>query len=97
MTNPNAPTQVERVERLLRQRGEQGVTPVDFLLPNIVDGGRPITRVAARVLDLRNQGLNITTSGTRNGVAVYVLRVPVKRSEQHPGQASIFDTLEAAA
>lgn len=67
-------TQTERVEQLLRRRGDHGITLVDFLPPETADGGGPLTRLSARVADLRQSGRNIVTEGTRDGFAVYVLR-----------------------
>ena len=70
-------TQKTRVLRALRRHPE-GITQVDFLLPNVIDGGPPITRVAARVRDLRTDGHEILVDGERNGCAVYVLPRPVR-------------------
>jgi hypothetical protein len=67
--------QTTRVLRALRRHPE-GITSVDFLLPNVIDGGRPITRVAARIRDLRNEGHEIVTGGERYGCAVYKLPQP---------------------
>jgi hypothetical protein len=63
-------TQRERVLRLLRQRGSRGVCAPDFLLPDIADGGRPITRLAARVAELRAAGHIIVPAGSRGGCRV---------------------------
>ena len=65
-------TQTERVLAMLRVRGERGLRPEHFLAPTI-DGGRPILRVAARVLDLRRQGYEITTSAHDGPTAVYTI------------------------
>lgn len=64
--------QCRRVLRAL-QRHPDGITAVDFLLPNVVDGHPPITRLAARIKDLRDQGHRIVVDGERHGCAVYVL------------------------
>jgi hypothetical protein len=66
-------TQTERVLRLLERRGPHGVTAVDFQLPDIADGGKPILRVAARILELRDQGHRIVDGGVRNKCKVYIL------------------------
>lgn len=66
-------TQTERVLRALQQAGDRGVTQVDFALPDVVDGLPPITRVAARVKDLREQGHMIVAAGTRQSCRVYTL------------------------
>jgi hypothetical protein len=68
------PTQRQRVLRLLEQRGELGITQGDFLLPDVADGGTPITRVGARIEELRRRGLTIETAGRRNAFSVYIFR-----------------------
>jgi hypothetical protein len=64
-------TQRARIEKRLRTHGR--VSPVDFLLPNVCDGGLPILRVAPRVMELRDAGYAIETSTASNGTAVYEL------------------------
>jgi hypothetical protein len=66
-------SQRARVLAALRSRGAHGVCSVDFLLPDIVDGGKPITRLAARMLELREDGHEIQVIGDRHGCAVYRL------------------------
>jgi len=66
-------TQSERVLRALQRAGDRGVTQVDFALPDVIDGGPPITRVAARVKDLREHGHMIVAAGTRQQCRVYAL------------------------
>ena len=65
-------TQKERILRMLNQRGGLGVTPVDFQGPDVIDGGKPILRLAARVGDLRDDGYVIRTF-KKGQVAKYVL------------------------
>lgn len=67
-------SQKARVLGLLRERGDRGITAADFLLPDVVDGGKPIARLAARVDELRSRGLTIVTEGRRAGFSIYVLR-----------------------
>lgn len=67
-------TQRERVLTALRHAGPTGLTQVDWFAPNVCDHGPPITRLAARINELRDEGHTITSSGTRCGCAVYVLR-----------------------
>lgn len=71
------PTQTDRVLALLRTRGTAGISPLDFDPSpgsTVADGGSRITRVAARVRDLRDQGHTIVKVGdTREGFARYVL------------------------
>ncbi len=64
-------TQRERVLAQLKRRGR--VSPTDFLLPDVCDGGLPILRVAPRVMELRDRGYTIHTSTASNGTAVYEL------------------------
>ena len=71
-------TQTTRVLAALRRAGADGISVVDFLPPTI-DGGLPVTRLAARVADLRAAGHEIATRRSRSGVAVYVLELPAER------------------
>jgi hypothetical protein len=73
------PTQADRVLMSLVQAGSQGVTQGDWLAPTGADGLGRITRVAARVGELREDGLNVVTEGERDGFSVYVLRAAPKR------------------
>lgn len=106
----SALTQAERVLRLARLRGEHGFTQIDFDLPGVTDGGTPIKRVAARVLELREQGYGIDSGERRQLCTVYRLTADVEAPaapvsevvEQPPSQAGgdldagrLFD-LEAA-
>lgn len=74
MTSTATPMpQADRVLRALQERRGDGVTPVHFAAPDVLDGGSPIMRVAARVQDLRDRGHRIETRKGRGGVARYVL------------------------
>jgi hypothetical protein len=66
-------TQTDRVLAALTRAGATGITQVDFTPPVVVDGGKPILRVGARIHELREAGFNIQNHGTRNQCAVYVL------------------------
>lgn len=66
-------TQRERVLAYLRACGERGGDPTAFLLPNVVDGGKPILNWGARILELRQAGHQIEAAGRRNGCVVMVL------------------------
>jgi hypothetical protein len=68
-------TQTQRVLRLLEQRGERGITAAD-LLPPVVDGLKPVGRLAARIDELRSRGLHIVTDRKGGGYARYILREP---------------------
>lgn len=63
-------SQCKRVAKAL-DKHPTGICAVDFLLPNVVDGGPPITRLAARIKDLRDAGEAIDVIGERHGCAVY--------------------------
>src|SRR5690349_5057933 len=65
--------QKQRVLAALRSRGALGVTAVDFASGRVCDGGKPIMRVAARVLELRQDGHEIVIDGERDSCAVYRL------------------------
>lgn len=65
-------TQAQRVLLALRRAGDRGITAHDFYATP-VDNGPRISRVAARVLDLRAQGHVIVPAGERDGHRVYVL------------------------
>lgn len=67
-------TQTERVLRALRREGAHGITQADFLEPGVIDDGPKITRVGARIKDLKDHGYTIRVKqAKRHGFAVYVL------------------------
>jgi hypothetical protein len=66
-------SQTDRVLALLRARGDRGVNLTDFSLPGVVDGGKPITRLAARIIELRDRGFFISRTMDANGTARYTL------------------------
>lgn len=68
-------TQTERVLAALRIH-LGGITQVDFLRVPTIDGGSPITRLAARILELRDDGHPILDAGTRDGCKLYRLGQP---------------------
>ncbi len=80
-------TQRERVRRALLKAGPHGITCVDFLAPDVIDHGTPITRVAARVDELRKDGLPITSSGVRDSCSVYTLCGRVLPAHEPPAPA----------
>lgn len=83
-------TDKQRVLRLALARGDKGLTQVDFMLPNVVDDAKPITRLAARIKDLRDEGIEFVDGGRRNGMKVYILdRNSLAKASLPPGpQAS---------
>lgn len=66
-------TQTARVLAALRAHPERGITAVDFLRIPTIDGGPPITRVAARILELREAGELIVDAGVRDKCRIYRL------------------------
>ena len=64
-------TQRERV--LKAARSFRGITQVDFLLPNVVDGGEPITRLAARINELDSEGYGFECLGRRDRCKIWRL------------------------
>lgn len=79
-----------------------GVTQIDFHAPNVIDGGVPIHRLAARVHELRTRfGCDIPlTKERRHKHAVYKLVGVKAMPQQAPTadpQCAIFDYEEATA
>lgn len=66
-------SQKDRVYRLLVARGAAGLTNVDMLLPGVADGGKPVTRLAGRIKELRDDGHRIVSKRLMNGTR-YVLQ-----------------------
>jgi len=66
-------TQLERVRAALRQHPGRGICAVDFLRYPTIDGGPPITRLAARIGELVEAGVSIENAGTREKCKVYRL------------------------
>lgn len=74
-------SQTDRVLAALRQAGARGITQSDFAPPEggtVLDGGGRITRLAARIRDLRDEGHGIVDAPARDGFKTYVL-VHLKR------------------
>jgi len=90
----NRASQRDRVLRLLVERGARGVIQRDFLPPGVVDGGKPIARLASRIEELRNDdGLKIVSAGRRSGYEVYRLADPATAPKPAP---RLFDTTRPA-
>ena len=64
-------TQAERV--LAAAKRFNGVCQTDMLLPDVCDGGPPITRLAARLYELEQQGHSFECLGRRNQCKVWRL------------------------
>jgi hypothetical protein len=62
-------TQTERV--ILAAKSYRGVCAVDFLAPEVIDQGKPIARLAARIFDAENKGHVFEIIGWRNKTKVY--------------------------
>jgi 3D (Asp-Asp-Asp) domain-containing protein len=77
-------TQTQRVLKALEDAGPTGITQGDFLLPNIIDDGAPITRVGARIKELRDDGHLIESQGVRHKFSVYVLVRPKSAANLTP-------------
>jgi hypothetical protein len=93
--------QRQRVLAALRRAGPGGITQVSFLGPFTADGGPPITRLAARVGELRDEGYEIVQTGLRDKCAVYVLKgavaAPVRVAEPAPEKpVGLFDPATAS-
>lgn len=78
------PTQADRVLAALAGNPERGITQVDFLRLPTIDGLPPITRLAARVLELREQGHEIVSGETRDRCRVYRLVPAARSASEHP-------------
>lgn len=66
-------SQTKRIRHALERAGRRGISPTDFTSYPAIDGGPPILRLAARILDLRREGLSIEASKDPSGTARYVL------------------------
>jgi hypothetical protein len=84
-----APTQNDRLLLALERDRRRGITQVDFLLPDVIDGGAPITRVAARINDLRDRGHRIDTRGERDSCVIYVLAEPAAVPSWQPAPTPV--------
>lgn len=86
-------TQTDRVLRALERAGARGITAVDFQLPDVIDGGPPILRVAARIEELADAGHRIADGGKRDRCKVYVIAttgevLPTSPTTEPQGSAS---------
>jgi hypothetical protein len=92
------PSQADRVLMSIVQAGSQGVTQGQWLQTGGIDGLGRITRVAARVRELREDGLNVVTDGERDGFVIYKLRAAPKRvveAKPEPPADSLFPAPES--
>ena len=63
----------ERVLALARRRGRAGVHQTDFDAGRVVDGGKPVRLLAARIDELKARGHWFTTRRNRDRTITYVL------------------------
>lgn len=87
-------SQRDRVDRALRRAGSEGLPATAFMLPEVIDEGRPIMRLASRIAELRAEGLSIETRRPRGSkvvryylVAERITSAPVEPAE--PAQESM--------
>lgn len=88
--------------RFLTRLQKGPVSVIDFLAPNVIDGLKPITRLAARKYDLIQDGHDVREIGVRNGCSVYGLFIHNKLVEAPaptaaPAQPMLFEMDRAAA
>lgn len=80
---PRKPSRMDRVLKVARTY--RGVCQADFLGPDVIDGGSPITRVAARIEDLESKrGLTFEIIGWRDRCKVYRLSDTERDSTPDP-------------
>ena len=79
-------TQKQRVLRALERQQGLGVKSIDFDAGRVIDGGKPIRRLAARIGELRDEGY-VIRSRTKNGICTYTL---IPRTE--PVAGSVLTT-----
>jgi hypothetical protein len=77
-------TQRERTLYALEEAGENGLTMLDFMPPNVVDHGPPIIRSQTRIFELKQEGwIMVNTKEKREKCDVYVLKPsPMKEEVQ---------------
>lgn len=66
-------SQKNRVLASLHKHRKHGISQIDFDLPDVIDGGAPIKRVAARIEELRDEGFAIRSGERRQKCIVYRL------------------------
>lgn len=89
-----SPTQSRRVLAALKGAGGRGLTQADWLRQPTPDLGPPITRMAARVNELRELGYRIESRGRRDRCTIYVLTGAVTLEELRD---QLVDDLDEAA
>jgi hypothetical protein len=82
-------TDKERVRNWLLLNGS--TTQLDWQAGRVVDGGKPILRLAPRIYDLRADGMDIETA-VRRPVALYVLPEPVVTDVRGQTRLTVAET-----
>lgn len=84
MAPPRRKTQKQRVLESLEGAGKRGVTQADWsgAFGPTPDGGPPITRLAARIADLRGDGHFISHDGVRDQCRVYRLTATAEEADE---------------
>jgi hypothetical protein len=91
------PTQAQRVLAQLQRAGSRGLTALDFLAPDVVDGGPPITRLASRIADLKRDGHGVVATVEPVGRArVAVYRLAAAQPAPVVGQVDAPATAQAS-
>ena len=86
----NASTQCGRVLNALKNSGQYGITCTDFLLPNVIDGGKPIIRSQTRIFELKMEGYRIiNTKRKRNKCDVYVFAPTASSTISHRSRINV--------
>jgi hypothetical protein len=81
---------VSQTSRILAALRNGPVSPISFAAPNVIDGGPPIMRVAARIKDLRDAGHLIRQhTATDNRTAIYTLTREVEFGDATAGEPPI--------
>jgi hypothetical protein len=89
----------ECVLELARKRGRHGVHPTDFDAGRVVEGGKPIRRLPARIDKLKARGHWFTMRRNRDRTTTYVLVRDADvvaltlREASHPEPERLFDPL----
>jgi hypothetical protein len=89
------PTQAERVLKALMRRGAQGIDATDFMLPGVIDGWPPVTRLAARIFELKGRGHDVVVVGERHGCSVYALSADAREVAEAASREPEFEEVVA--
>lgn len=81
-------TDKQRVLRRLRTHGS--TTPTEWIGPHVVDGGKPIQRLAPRICELRKEGVPVETARTKP-CSLYVLASPTPVIVEASGQYALTE------